>query len=347
MKKITKIIFGIFLASLLSTSIQAGELTVTGGVNATITSGGADGASGHNVGVSNELAFAATGELDNGWKWNYQTELDGTSTATDDVMLTIVTPQGTIGFFSHEGDLSTEAPSVGALGSGQDYKSPMTFNNGYEISGYGNVQYHTPAGLLPFGAQVKVGYAPNMANTAVQSAKEFTAKTASEATGRNLTQVQVSLAPIDGLTVKGDYATTGGETGVVGSTEEGSSGYINLAYAYGPVKLGYSTGAYQPAIASGELTYYENTFYGVSFAVNEATTISYNRDKSEKNARAAVAAGASRGTKTVTSAEQDTWQIAYTMGGMTVGYSMADVSNSDYAPGKNETLNILSIAMSF
>jgi len=348
MKKISKVLVGIFSAALLSTSIQAGELSVTGGVTATYTSGGADQASGKNVGISNELAFGASGELDNGWTWNYSTELDGTSTITDDVQLTIGTDMGTIGIFSHEGGLRTNVLSVGAVGAGYDYASPMTFLAGYNVDGYGNIQYHTPAGLIPFGGQVKIGYVPNLNNTGVLSAKESAAKSASEATGRDLTQIQLSAAPIDGLTIKGDVAYTGGETGDTAATEQGVSANVNLAYTYGPVKIGYMEGGYQPAVASGEITYYDNKSYGISFALNEQVTVSYNRDESAKNARTAVAAtGATAGTKTVTTAEQDTYQIAYTMGGMTIGYSMADVSNSDYSAGHAETVNILSVAMSF
>jgi len=348
MKKITKIVFGIFLTSLLSTSIQAGELTVTGGVTATYTSGGADQSSGKSIGISNELAFGASGELDNGWKWTYSTELDGTSTITDDVQLVINTgDMGTIGIFSHEGGLRTNVVAAGALGSGYDYASPMTFQVGYNMDSYGNIQYHTPAGVLPFGGSIKVGYAPNTTNTGVLSAKESAGAKGDEATGRDVTQIQVSATPIDGLTVKGDVAFTGGEKGTAGATEQGVSGYINAAYAYGPFKIGYVEGAYQPAVASGEITYYENKSYGVSFALNDSITLSYNNDKSDKNVRSAVASGVTAGTRAVTSAEQDTYQIAYTMGGMTLGYSMADVSNSDYAAGHNETVNILSLAMSF
>ena len=49
---------------------------------------------------------------------------------------------------------------------------------------------------------------------------------------------------------------------------------------------------YQPAVASGELTYYENKFMGIQFDVNDALSVSYNVDESDKNVRAAVAVGA-------------------------------------------------------
>jgi len=349
MKKITKILVSTLFVSFLSLPLQAGELTVTGGATATITQGGSNQHTGKQVGVANELAFSASGELDNGYTWSYVTELDGTSTITDDVALTISGDMGTIGFFANESQLRAEDISVGAVGVGKDYASTMTWKEGYDVSTYGNIQYHTPAGLLPFGGQVKVGYAPSISNTNVNSAKGNEAN-GNENLGRSLTQVQLSAAPIDGLTIKGDLATTSGQTGVAADTEDGISGNIQLNYAMGPIKIGYAQGAVQEAVASGELAYYENKSYGISFGVNENVTISYNYDESDKNQRVAVTeAGGTAGTKTNTKSEQDTYQIAYTMGGMTIGYSMAEVSNTAYSNAANSdtTVNILSVAMSF
>jgi len=351
MNKITKLLVSVFFASILAMPLQAGELSVTGGATATITKGGTESSAGSSIGISNELAFGASGELDNGYTWNYVTELDNTSTITDDVQLTISGPIGTIGFFAHEGGLRAEDIAVGAVGVGKDYATTMTWQEGYNTDGYGNIQYHTPSGLLPFGTSIKVGYVPSMQNSSVQSAKGTISNPASEATGRDLTQVNISLAPIDGVTIKSDAAWTGGESGSTGinGTEQGVSGNVQVNYASGPFKVGYAQGASQPAVASGELVYYENKSYGASFAVNENLVISYNYDESEKNQRVAVADTATTGTRTSVTSEQDTYQIAYTMGGMTIGYSMAEVSNADYssAAGKTENVNILSVAMSF
>ena len=61
--------------------------------------------SGKTLGISNELDFTAIGELDNGYTWKYQVQLDGTSTANDDTRLEIGTDMGTIGFYVSEGGL--------------------------------------------------------------------------------------------------------------------------------------------------------------------------------------------------------------------------------------------------
>ena len=347
MKKISKLLVGILFSALVMSPSFAGEMTVTGGATATYATNGDDASAGKNLGISNELDFSANGELDNGFTWNYQVQLDGASSANDDTRLEIGTDMGTIGFYVTEGGLSAELHGVGALGQGFDYVSPTSFNMAYDVDGYSNIQYHTPADLLPYGIKVKVGYVPNMSATTQLSAKESDSTITTQNTGRNLTQGQISAAPIDGLTVKASAAQTSNETGVNVSTEEGVSANISAKYSMGPLAIGYSEGGYQPAIASGELTYYENTAYGVNFAVNDALSVSYNVEESDKNARAKVAAGATAGTKTITSMEQKSLQLAYTTGGATLGIAQVEVDNSDYTAGKEENQTVLSLGISF
>jgi hypothetical protein len=347
MKNISKLLVGILFSALVISPSYAGELTVTGGATATYATNGDSDADGKNIGISNEIDFSASGELDNGITWNYQVQLDGTTTANDDTKLVLGTDFGTVGFFVTEGGLSSELHGVGALGAGFDYVSPTAFSAGYDVDGYSNVQYHTPAGMLPLGLQAKIGYVPRLSQTTQLSAKESAANPASEATGRNLTQLNLSMSPLDGLSISGDIAQTSNETGVAVSVEEGVSANIKASYTNGPVSIGYVEGGYQPAVASGEVTYYENKFYGISFDVNDALSVSYNVDQSDKNARTAVAVGASAGTKTVTDMEQKSVQLAYTTGGATIGIAQVEVSNSDYTSGKDEAQTVVSLGISF
>ena len=86
---------------------------------------------------------------------------------------------------------------------------------------------------------------------------------------------------------------------------------------------------------------------GIQFDVNDAVSVSYNVDESNKNARATVAAGATAGTKTEVEMEQKSIQLAYTTGGATIGVAQAEVSNSDYTEGKDENQTIISLAIAF
>ena len=347
MKNISKLLVGILFSALAIAPTYAGELSVSGGATATYSIGGDSSGSGKTLGISNELDFSASGELDNGMSWNYQVQLDNAAANNDDTRLELGTDMGTIGLYVTEGGMSKELHGVGAMGPGFDYHSPATFQTGYDVDGYGNIQYHTPADALPFGAQIKIGYVPDMNDTAQMSAKDANSNPASHSTGRNLTQASVTLAPLDGLTIQGDVAQTSNETGVAVSVEEGVSANVGAKYTLGQVTVGYVEGGYQPAVASGEITYYESKFYGIQFDVNDQLSVSYNVDESVKNVRSAVAVGASAGTKTETEMEQTSVQLAYTTGGATIGIAQAEVDNSDYTAGKEENQTIVSLAIAF
>ena len=353
MKKISKLLVGILFSALVVAPSYAGELTVTGGATATYAIGGDSEGAGKSLGLYNELGFSASGAPDNGYTWKYQVQLDGASTANDDTRLEIGTDMGTVGFYVSEGGMSQELHGVGALGVGFDYASPANgttgaFQTGYDVDGYSNIQYHTPSGMLPFGAQIKLGYVPDMNDTTMISAKEDNGATpASQAKGRNLTQVAVTASPIDGLSLQGDVAQTSNETGTAISTEEGISANLGAKYTIGQVTVGYVEGGYQPAIASSELTYYENKYMGIQFDVNDQLSVSYNVDESNRNTRAEVAVAATAGTKTEVEMEQKSIQLAYTTGGATIGIHQADVSNSDYTAGRDEKQTIVSLAVAF
>ena len=79
MKTIMKTLL-VSIASLsLMFSVNAGELTVSGSAKATYNF--VNGAQNDNgIGVTNELNFTASGEMDNGYTWKYSMELDPNTT---------------------------------------------------------------------------------------------------------------------------------------------------------------------------------------------------------------------------------------------------------------------------
>ncbi len=350
MKNIAKLLVGILFSALVMAPSYAGEMSVTGGATVTYATNGDDSSAGKNIGISNELDFTASGELDNGYTWKYQVQLDGTTSANDDTRLEIGTDMGTVGFYVSEGGLSSElAHGVGALGTGFDYVSPSTFVTSYDVDGYSNVQYHTPADLLPFGIGVKVGYVPNMSATTMLSAKESDSTLTTESEGRSLTMAQVKIAPIDGLSIQGSVAETNSEGGDANG-DDGVSANVGAKYTIGQVSVGYTEGGYQAATgaaANDETLYYDNKFYGIQFDVNDQLSVSYNQDESESNQRVAVATAATAGTKTIVKMEQESLQLAYTIGGATIGIADVEVDNADYTAGKKETQTVISMAISF
>ena len=349
MKKISKLLVGILFSALVISPSYAGEMTVTGGATATYTTNGDDASAGKNIAVSNELDFTASGELDNGYTWKYQVQLDGASTANDDTRLEIGTDMGTVGFYVSEGGMSAELHGVGAMGPGFDYVSPSSFSTGYDVDGYANIQYHLPADLLPFGMTAKVGYVPNMSATTMLSAKESDSTITSAAEGKDMQMLQLTAAPIDGLSIKGDIAEVQGEGGQTDG-DDGISANLGAKYTMGQFSIGYTEGGYQPAtgLTAGDGTItYENKYIGAQFDINDNVSVSYNQDESMRSTRNAIADGATTSTTTDITMEQTSLMLSYTTGGATIGIADVEVDNSDYTSGLTETQTVVSLGISF
>ena len=83
MRNITKKFVVILSSLFLSLNAFAGELAVSGSAKASYAiNGGNDKDVG--LGISNELMFKASGELDNGFTWDYHMELDGNDSGAHD-----------------------------------------------------------------------------------------------------------------------------------------------------------------------------------------------------------------------------------------------------------------------
>ena len=363
MTKITKIFAVIASSLLVSFASVAGELTVSGSANASyLINGGVQNNNGKGIGISNELKFAASGELDNGYSWNYHMELDpngGGTTDNDDTALTINTGgMGTIGIFDSEGGLSTELGyGIGAIGVGLDYANSMAssghtaMNWGLDVSSHPNVQYHLPADILPLGLGAKVGYAPNTGDGDSNSYKNSGAQAAQGPTGDALLQYQLTAAPIDGLKIGADYATGENTSGII--DQELTGGNVYAQYAIGNIKVGYMQGYKE----SGKATYadgdgssndsYEYDAMGIEFALNDALTISFDTTENEAKDKGQIADAATTRTTKVVTMEADTMQIAYNVGGATVGLFHVDTSNAEFTSGKDATKTIASISMEF
>ena len=352
MKNITKTLLVLVSALSISfASATAGELSVSGSAKASYVIGGADDSQGKGIGIGNELNFTASGEMDNGFTWTYSMELDGNDSGAhdnDDTQLVIgMGDMGTVGFFDSEGGLSQELGyGIGALGTGSDFNSTMTIAYGDDVSNYPNVQYHLPADLLPFGIAAKVGYVPNMADGDNNSYKNSGPIEPAVLKGKQATHYMVSAAPIDGLKIGADYFNTDES---LTRKQPLQSGNAYAQYAMGNFKVGYNVGAYSVPLTAknGAKTRYENEAWGIEFAVNDALTVSYNEEKSEAFTNVAIVAGASGGVKTSVESDVESWQVAYVMGGATLGLSIADTGNADYLAGKEEKRTVFSIAMDF
>ena len=362
MKNIIKSVVVLVSSSLISFAAVAGELTVTGSANASYLINGGQNSNGKGIGISNELMFSASGELDNGYSWKYHTELDmadGGAASNDDTALVIgLNGMGTVGIYDAEGGLSTETGyGIGALGVGQDYANTMTqIGLGSDVSADPHVAYTTEAGLLPFGVQVSAGYAPNTTDGQSNSFKAGGGAQVVDADGNNATQYKITAAPIDGLKVGADYYEVGDS--ITGLGQEKTAGTVYAQYAFGNFKVGAfdayrengvadkaaTASADTATAANGDRYDYEGV--GVEFAVNDQLTISYAQEKYKRTDKINGDALASY-SKTTVESEADYIQAAYNIGGATVGIALVDTSNSDFTANKEEKKSLFTIGMEF
>ena len=360
MKNITKTLLSIFASALIATSASAGEVSVTGTAAFSYHISGSDSTSAGNnagkaLGIANEVAFNASGELDNGWAWKWQTELDsggeGTSGAgIDDSQVTITTDMGTVGIYTSEGSLSSGkfGWDVSAHGASSDNGMAGSMVHGSNLGSYNSIQYHMPSGLLPFGITAKAG--KSIGDASINSKNAAGAQIDISITNGSATvdnafvadtvdEYTVSATPIDGLTLVADYFQVGSVGASAGQQPE--SGHWSAKYVTGPVSVGYGRGYVAAAIgtpAASVTEDFDNNAMAIGFAVNDDLTVSYSVEESTKSY-----------TDTAADVELKITSIqgAYTMGGMTIALAMDDIENSGYTANKDEKETMLTFSLAF
>jgi outer membrane protein OmpU len=352
MKNIIKTLIVMLTSISLFGSANAGELSVSGTAKATynIQSGTT---AGKGLGVTNELNFTASGELDNGYTWSYSMELDpadATDTGAannDDTQLTLTTPVGTFAVMINEGGLDLEdAGSQSVYSRPTDTGDPSATSDNYTIDGYANVQYHTPADLLPFGITAKIAYAPDLDDTINSgNAAGQTRTQADDFEGRNMTAYQVKAAPIDGLTIGASYNEFS-DAGDNAPEQSPESGAYYATYAFGNFTVGYSRAYKAMLLDDDEHTtttnadYYDQSNRSIAMAVNDDLSISYEVEESTKNAVGAATADIEQKSSAV--------QVAYNMGGMTVALSRASHDNVGYSTSADDSnQTVIAVTMAF
>ena len=362
MKNIIKIAL-VMLGFVSFSTAQAGELSVTGKAKASYVILSSDSAAaavedGKGFGVSNEFTLGANGELDNGYTWKYFIDIDG-ATVQDDGGLSLTAPMGTVAINVSDGGL--ELSKAAAMTATGDRGSDSSYGEGmaeeYSIGDMTNIQIHTPAGLLPLDAVLKIGYAPNTGSGSNRSvntagganAGQFTAAANTGAVfsatgqnanmGRTMTQYQLKASPIDGLTVGASYSTYDLEDAQNGQKPEAGSAYFK--YATGPITVAYGESRIAVATKRTAATY-ETVLgqkYGIAFAVNDDLSIAYGVEESEATHMLASTADVEMKVNQISA--------AYTMGGMTLAISQNDYENANYTAATDAKSTVFNMTMAF
>ena len=345
MKNIAKILFVAISSLSVMFSVNAGELTVNGTAKATFNSTSGN-LSDQGLGVTNELNFTASGEMDNGYTWSYSMELDPSTTGSgqannDDSQLSLTM-----------NDFGTIKVCVSECGNNKKYKFDQSAYTNMSDTGtsYGivypgasgdanlaTIQYHTPE--LPFATKAAIAFSTNSADGSSGNATGGTS-------GDSKNEYSLESSPVDGLTLHAQYYDFNNyDDGLTITDQEEEGGSYAATYAIGNATIGYGKGYKAPSdtstarVGTTTVEYYENVGMSIGYAVNDDLSVSYTSETSEANYQ----------TSTTTSydVEMDSIQIAYSLGGATLSIARADVENVGYVENTDLTETIIAMSFAF
>ena len=281
MKNIVKIV-SVLSGLLVFSAVNAGELTVTGSMEATYKSGGKDGTVGNPLGMDRELKFAGSTELDNGMTVSVMQDTSD-ALAFGNSQLALSTDFGTL-------YVGSDSDPVDAI----DDITPSAYeeaNGSGAGSGWVDVTGHAggsmglglkTANLMGTGMDVNYKYYPKVdgSKNADNSSSSATADNAAE-DGHAMTIRGNPLNAIAGLNLAVGAAETGStNTGTAGAGFDNLDLTAAINYAYGPIKVGVQKSRVQ--IQDSD-TAYESEIIGIAYAINESLSVSYNQIEQLKN----------------------------------------------------------------
>jgi len=341
MNKLTKTGVSALCGSLAAVaSANAGELTVTGGVDMSWTNI-SDSQTGNPIGIGSNVSFSGSGELDNGIGFTLSIDYTNAAALSNTRVVATVPSLGDIRI------------DQGMSGTGLDRMDDKTPNVWEEANGTGlGTGIQTVGGssagstiewkpnMLPEGYTAYVAYSPKADASA--AADKATANTDSGVgAGYDIT-VDVdggTVLGVDGLSVFAGMSSTNQAAGVT-YTGDSSEYVMGATYAAGSFTVGYqfSRDNLQNKVAAST-SFYENNMYGITFQINDDLSIGYNHIESEQN---------NHGAANVT-AEATSVQIAYTMGGASIRLAEASMDDGKYQTGSSQDKDAttLSVALAF
>ena len=343
--KQVKILVALIAGLFAFTSVQAGEMTVSGSMQATYQSE-VDDVTGNPLGMNTDLTFSGSTDTDFGTV-TMSLATDGTflgdsgadhtySLATDVGTFTI----GNSGDSANAVDDITPTAFEEANGSGSGTYS-TDFGSG--MDGSMSLKYAN-GDLLGTGISISYSYYPELDGKTnnEKGSSTTTSYTAESAQSVNI-GLPVSSVPVLGDTVLGGMKITLGyedSTNTVANTPDKGGATVAVNLPVGPLSIGYQKKAYQALGASlSETTkaFYKDDIIGVAYAVNDAFAISYNNYTSAKHLH------------TTGEVEQETKAInlAYTVGGLTIGFQDARTDNDAYTTDSSDDTRTISLKTAF
>jgi hypothetical protein len=345
LKVIVALVAGLFAF----TSVQAGEMTVTGSMHATYQSE-QNAVSGNPLGMNTDLTFTGVTDTDFGEaKWTMGTDGTFVGDAGADHKMTLATGLGTFKL-GNSGDSANSVDDITptafeeANGAGSGTYS-VDFGSGME--GSMSLGYNM-ADIMGTGVSIDYTYYPKLDGT-TNNEKGASGDVAGTV-GQSAQSVNIGI-PLAGIPGVGD-SVIGGTKITLGyeesdSTVQGANdkigGTVAIVMPVGPLKIGFQKKGYQ-ARATDLATISSNDFYkddiiGVAYAINDDLAVSYNLIQSEQHRSQTGEGNIEQETKAI--------NVAYTVGGLTLAIQDAKTSNAAYVTDADDDTRTFSIKTAF
>ena len=334
MNKLNKIGVSALCGSLAAISAaNAGDLSASGG--ATVTWLSQEGAvTGNPIGMTSAVSFKGSGELDNGW--NVALTIGGNDAGAYSATNVVITLPGM-------GDIRIDQGASGTGIARYDDNTPSVYEeaDGAGISAgmdkvlgvnSGTTIEVTPTDMMPAGLTAHFAYSKD-ADSGNTSDKTAGGTSGAMASGWDITlEAGSDLHGMDGLTLFGGISEIEQYQNATTTSGDRSEQTWGVTYATGGFTVGFQMSDEETGQTGN--TDYENTYYGVTFNVNDDFSIGYNHIESDEKSTTPV------------TAEADSYQAAYTMGGATFSIAEVDISNRAYGT-TNHDGTVLSLGLAF
>lgn len=338
--KLTKILVALSFLFAVSTA-NAGELTVTGSMEATYNSQGGS-TTGNPLGVDRELKFSASTELDNGMTVSVMQDTDD-NLGYGDSKITFGNVMGMFDIY------------VGADSSPVDAIDDVTPSAYEEANGSGSGTLNDIGGLagemgigivasVPVLGTVDFKYIPKVDGTESDDNENSGDTNAATGSGESIS-IKTNLAdlPVLGAFLDGATLTTGYETDEI-STVANTSDIHDITAAINYSVGNFALGVQRKFHNEGETgtvadeVFYKDLAIGVSYAVNDNLSLSYNRYESKRH----------NNTTGVNPVQETTaFNVGYTMGGMTIGFQEASTDDAGWVKDAKDDSRTLGVSVAF
>ena len=295
MNNLKKVGLTALAGALVSVSANAADLSVTGGASLSFA-GEEKTTKGNGWSMNNGVTFSASVEQDNGWTITATQILNDDDVASNRVFDTRslgidMGDSGTITFYGTGGSGAVSAIDDTTPTAGEESWDDVTGADSVPGGPTGNNMFHYTNSSLMDGLAITASYTPSDGTTEIESSSDFAVK----------------YTGIDGLTLGAGAGEDNGE-----ATTVVDSDVLYATYTFDAFSVGYSASENDSTTANADK---EMTALGVSYAVSEDMSISYNVSEIEyENA-------------TLSDQEATGISVSYTMGSLSLKANHNTVDN--------------------